>query len=60
AAFQRKLRLDYAKWLILNSKRSLTDIAMGAGFADSAHLSRDFKAAFQDTPRSLRQKARPA
>lgn len=59
AAFQRKLRLDYARWLILNSKRSLTDIAMGTGFADSAHLSRDFKAAFRETPRSLRQKARP-
>jgi len=57
AAFQRKLRLDYARWLILNSKRSLTDIAMGAGFADSAHLSRDFKAAFGETPRSLRQTA---
>jgi transcriptional regulator GlxA family with amidase domain len=55
AAFQRKLRLNYARWLILNSKRSLTDIAIGAGFADSAHLSRDFKAAFGATPRSLRQ-----
>lgn len=55
AAFQRKLRLSYARWLILNSKRSLTDIAIGAGFADSAHLSRDFKAAFGTTPRSLRK-----
>ncbi|TCR62974.1 GlxA family transcriptional regulator [Bosea sp. BK604] len=59
AAFQRKLRLEYARWLILNSKRSLTDVAMGAGFADSAHLSRDFKAAFGETPRSLRQNAAP-
>lgn len=57
AAFQRGLRLDYARWLILNSKRSLTDIAMGAGFADSAHLSRDFKTAFGETPRSLRRNA---
>jgi transcriptional regulator GlxA family with amidase domain len=55
AAFQRKLRLEYARWQILNSKSSLTNIAIGAGFSDSAHLSRDFKAAFGDTPRSLRK-----
>jgi transcriptional regulator GlxA family with amidase domain len=60
AAFQRKLRLEYAKWLMLNSTRSLADIAISAGFSDSAHLSRDFKAAFRDTPRALRQKAKTA
>jgi transcriptional regulator GlxA family with amidase domain len=56
AAFQRKLRLDYARWLILNSRRPLTGIALNAGFADSAHLSRDFKAAYGETPRAFRQK----
>jgi transcriptional regulator GlxA family with amidase domain len=56
ASFQRKLRLDYARWLILNSKRPLTGIAMNAGFSDSAHLSRDFKATFGETPRAFRQK----
>jgi transcriptional regulator GlxA family with amidase domain len=59
ASFQRKIRLDYARWLILNSKRPLTEIAMSAGFADSAHLSRDFKAAFGDTPRAFRRSAGP-
>ncbi|MGS1097383.1 GlxA family transcriptional regulator (plasmid) [Aquamicrobium terrae] len=55
AAFQRQLRLEYARWLIKNSRRSITEIAIDTGFADSAHLSRDFKSLFGTSPRSFRK-----
>ena len=46
AAFQRRVRLDYAKWLPSNSDRAVTQIAFDCGFADGAHLSREFRSAF--------------
>lgn len=39
----RRLRLRYARWLLDNTDRSVTDIALHAGFADCAHFSRQFK-----------------
>lgn len=61
AAFQRQLRLEYARWLLENSARRITDISLDAGFADTAHLSREFKAAFGRSPREFRRAvARPA
>jgi transcriptional regulator GlxA family with amidase domain len=50
AAFQRRLRLDYGRWLLENSRRKVTEIAIDAGFADSAHFSRDFKQTFGYPP----------
>jgi transcriptional regulator GlxA family with amidase domain len=44
AAFYRSLRLKYARWLLDNTDRSVTDIALEAGFSDCAHFSRHFKA----------------
>jgi transcriptional regulator GlxA family with amidase domain len=40
----RGLRLRYASWLLANTDRTVTDIAIKAGFADGAHFSRCFKA----------------
>ena len=43
------------------SARRITDISLDAGFADTAHLSREFKAAFGRSPREFRRAvARPA
>lgn len=42
-------RLDAARRQI-RTKQSLADIAFGAGFADQAHFTRKFKAAFGVTP----------
>ena len=46
ASLYRQLRMRYANWLIVNTDRSVTDIANEAGFADCAHFSRQFKDAY--------------
>ena len=56
AAFYRAMRLRYARWLIEHTRRPLTEIALDAGFADGAHLSRLIKAAHGTSPSQLRRK----
>ena len=46
ASLYRQLRMRYAHWLIDNTDRSVTEIAIEAGFADCAHFSRQFKDAY--------------
>src|SRR5262245_8869689 len=46
-------RLDHAR-IEMTRNRSLADVALGAGFADQAHLSRMFRAAFGITPARYR------
>jgi len=46
-------RLDGAR-AQLRRNRSLADVALAAGFADQAHLSRMFKSAFGVTPARYR------
>lgn len=55
ASFQRGLRLEYGRWLLRNSKRRITEIAIDAGFADGAHFARDFKTAFGCSPSLFRR-----
>lgn len=52
----RRLRLRYAMWLLQNTRRSITEIGIEAGFVDSAHFSRHFKLLFKTTPSKV---ARP-
>lgn len=56
--YYRLLRLKHARWRLLNSKRSLTEIANECGFSDSAHLVRRFKSEFGTTPGKFRLAAR--
>lgn len=58
AEFYRALRLRYADWLLKNTDRGVTDIALDAGFADCAHFSRQFKAAHGFAPSAHRGRAR--
>jgi transcriptional regulator GlxA family with amidase domain len=52
--------MRYAHWLIENTDRSVTEIAIEAGFADCAHFSRQFKDAYGLSPSTRRmQPARP-
>jgi transcriptional regulator GlxA family with amidase domain len=54
-AVWREMRLQHARWRLLNSKRTVTQIAFECGFADSSHFSKWFRAKFGQTPRSYRE-----
>lgn len=57
----RGLRLRYALWLLENTRRSVTDVALESGFADCAHFSRNFKQMFKVSPSGVaRSAAKPA
>ncbi|SET81761.1 GlxA family transcriptional regulator [Variovorax sp. OV084] len=51
----RNFRLAYGYWLLLNSSKSITDIATITGFSDSSHFNRCFRAQFATTPSLARQ-----
>lgn len=53
--FYKALRLRYGFWLLRNTGRSVTAIAMEAGFADCAHFSRQFRALFGVPPSAARR-----
>lgn len=55
ASIYRQLRMRYARWLVDNTDRSVTEIAIDAGFADCAHFSRQFKDAYGLSPSSRRR-----
>ncbi|WP_297356230.1 GlxA family transcriptional regulator [Paraburkholderia sp.] len=52
--FYRQMRLRYARWMLLNTARRVTDVAYECGFADSAHFIRVFKETYGVTPGKLR------
>ncbi len=54
ASLYRQLRMRYARWLVENTDRSVTEIAIEAGFADCAHFSRQFKDAYGLSPSTRR------
>ena len=55
AGLWREMRLLHARWLLLNSDRSVSYIAQECGFADSSHLNRLFRREFGETPGELRR-----
>lgn len=55
AEIYRGMRLDYGRWLLLNSRRSISDVAQLSGFADGAHFARAYRKRFSMAPASLRQ-----
>lgn len=55
AAVYRRLRLGHARWLLENTRKSITDISVETGFCDAAHFSRQFRAAFGLAPSAARQ-----
>lgn len=58
AAMFRRLRLDYAAYLLRRTDLPVLEIAIDCGFVDSAHMARDFKACFDATPTHYRGEAR--
>jgi len=52
----RKLRIDYGKYLLLNSDANLADLAMEAGFFDQSHFTKTFKMIERMTPSQFRRR----
>lgn len=57
-AIWRKIRLGHAHWMLLNTHRSVTQIALECGFADSAHFSRWFRREYGEAPSLFRKSRR--
>ncbi|MDI9221457.1 helix-turn-helix domain-containing protein [Pantoea sp. EA-12] len=55
AMYWRQLRLKAAHWQVINSSRSITQIAYECGFTDSSHLIYWFKRTYHATPSRLRK-----
>jgi transcriptional regulator GlxA family with amidase domain len=51
----RQLRLQRGKWLLENTDRSITEIAVECGFSDGAHFARQVRTTFSSTPSDLRR-----
>lgn len=54
----KKLRIDYSKYLLLNTDISLADSAIEAGFFDQSHFTKTFKRIERMTPSHYRKKYR--
>jgi transcriptional regulator GlxA family with amidase domain len=52
--YMMAMRLRYARWLLLNTPQSVTEIAFETGFADCSHFVRSFRRAFGLSPGGLR------
>ncbi len=58
--FWRRMRLDHAHWLLCNTSRRITEVALECGFYDSTHLARTYKEVYAETPRETRKRIRLA
>ena len=50
SALGRKIRIAHGHWLLVNTTRTVTQIALECGFADTSHFSRWFARAYGETP----------
>jgi transcriptional regulator GlxA family with amidase domain len=55
SSFFRLMRLRRARWLVLHSSLTITQIAIDCGFADTAHLTRSFKREYRELPTAARE-----
>lgn len=58
ARYWRQMRLKAAKWMLLNSDRSIAQIAYECGFTDCAHFIHWFRRSYHVTPARLRRSHR--
>ncbi|WCR15717.1 helix-turn-helix domain-containing protein (plasmid) [Paracoccus seriniphilus] len=50
----RNMRLSHSRWLLLNTNRTITQIAYECGFSDCAHFSRWFQKKYGTSPTRFR------
>lgn len=54
--YVKKLKLDYALRLIMNTSLPITTIAINCGYDTQSHFNREFKSHFQKSPTHFRSK----
>ncbi|MBL8589066.1 MAG: GlxA family transcriptional regulator [Methylobacteriaceae bacterium] len=54
AQTHRRMRGDYGRWLLVNTDRSVFEIATMAGFVDGAHFAREMRRRHGASPTALR------
>ena len=54
-ALWRNIRLEHSRWRLLNTSRSIAEIAFECGFSDSSHFSRWIKKKFGVPPQRYRE-----
>ncbi len=54
----REMRLEHARWRLVNTSRTITEIAYECGFSDSAHFVRTYKRFYGETPSRYRDSRR--
>ena len=55
AEYRQRLRLERARWLLLNTDLEVTAVAMECGFQDGANFARVARKAWGMSPRAVRQ-----
>ncbi|CAN5331008.1 GlxA family transcriptional regulator [soil metagenome] len=53
--FSRDLRVFYGLWLLANSDKTITTVAIESGFSDISHFNRLFRGTFGCAPSALRR-----
>ncbi len=53
--YLRKLRMRMAGRALVSTRQSLADVAIGCGFSDQSHFTREFRRHFGRTPRDYRE-----
>lgn len=56
----RQMRLEYGRWLLRETDRSIVNVAAHTGFADGAHFARVYRAHFGHAPSTARGSGRAA
>ena len=56
ANYWRKLRLDHARRLLVNTSLNITSIALASGFSDASHFILWFRKQYGETPYSFRKR----
>ena len=59
ASIWRAIRLKHGRWRVLNTKRSITEIAFECGFSDCSHFIRWFRKTYGETPQEARSRRDP-
>lgn len=52
--FYRRMRAHYALWLLINTNKNMTHIAIECGYSDSSHFCRESKLFLNKTPKHIR------